>query len=90
MKMAAALAQLSSREGGGDGRGWGEELRSSGQPFYRRSGRRRGREVACPGELATAEMVVHSGDDGMARADGATGWLGQTQGAKPRERGGVG
>jgi hypothetical protein len=25
--------------------------------------------VVCPGELATAEMVVHSGDDGMAWAD---------------------
>jgi hypothetical protein len=42
--MAAALAQLSSGEGGRDGRGRG---------------------------------------DRMARADGATGWLGQTQGAKP-------
>jgi hypothetical protein len=81
--MAAALAQLSSGEGGRDGRGQGEELGSSGRPFYRRPGRGRGREVAWPGELATTEMVVHSGDDGMARADGAMGWLGQTQGAKP-------
>jgi hypothetical protein len=39
--------------------------------------------VVCPGELATAEMVVHSGDYGMARADGAMGWLRQTQGTKP-------
>jgi hypothetical protein len=54
-------------------------LGSSGRPFYRRPGR----EVACPGELATTEMVVHSGDDEMARADGATGWLGQMQGTKP-------
>jgi hypothetical protein len=69
MEMAAALAQLSSGEGGGDGRGRGGELGSSGRPFYRRPGRRRRHEVACPGELATAEMVVHSGDDGMARAD---------------------
>jgi hypothetical protein len=81
--MAVALAQLSSGEGGGDGRGRGEELGSSRRPFYRRPERRRGREVACPGELATAEMVVHNGDDEMARADGATEWLGQTQGAKP-------
>jgi hypothetical protein len=43
----------------------------------------KGREVACPSELTMAEMVVHSGDDGMARADGAMGWLRQTQGAKP-------
>jgi hypothetical protein len=35
--------------------------------------------VASTGELATA----HNGDNGMARADGATGWLGKTQGAKP-------
>jgi hypothetical protein len=70
-------------EGGRDGRGRGEELGSSGRSFYRRPGRGRGREVACPGELATAEMVAHSGDNGMARADGATGWLGQTQGTKP-------
>ena len=42
---------------------------SSEWPFYRRPGQERGHEVACPGELATAEMVVHSGDDGMARAD---------------------
>jgi hypothetical protein len=39
--------------------------------------------VACPGELATAEMVAHSGDDEMAWADGVMGWLRQTQGAKP-------
>jgi hypothetical protein len=58
-------------------------LGSSGRPFYRRPVRGRGREVSCPGELATTEMVVHSGDDGMARADGATEWLRQTQGAKP-------
>jgi hypothetical protein len=38
--------------------------------------------MACPGELATTEMVAHSGDDRMVRADRATGWLGQTQGAK--------
>jgi hypothetical protein len=42
MEMAAALAQLSSGEGGGDGRGRGGELGSSGRPFYRRPGRRRG------------------------------------------------
>jgi hypothetical protein len=83
MEMAAALAQLSSGEGGRDARGRGEELGSLGRPFYRRPRRGRGREVACPAELATAEMVEHSGDDEMARADGATGWLGQTQGAKP-------
>jgi hypothetical protein len=83
MEMAAALAQLSSGEGGRDGRGRGEELGSSEWPFYRRPGQERGREVACPDELATGEMVVHSGDDGMARADGAMGWLGQTQGTKP-------
>jgi hypothetical protein len=81
--MAATLAQLSSGEGGRDGRGRGEELGSSGRPFYRRPGQGRGRVVACPSELATAEMVEHNGDDGMARADGATGRLGQTQGAKP-------
>jgi hypothetical protein len=57
-------------------------LGSLRRPFYRRPRRGRGREVACPVELATAEMVAHSGDDGMAQADGATGWLGQTQGAK--------
>jgi hypothetical protein len=34
--------------------------------------------VTCTGELATTGMVAHSGDDGMARADGATGWLGHT------------
>jgi hypothetical protein len=28
------------------------------------------REVACTGELATAGMVAHSGDDGTARAGG--------------------
>jgi hypothetical protein len=33
--------------------------------------------VACTGELATAGMVVHSGDDETARAGGGvTGWLG--------------
>jgi hypothetical protein len=58
-------------------------LGSSGRPFYRRLGRGRGREVACPGELAMAEMVAHSGDDWMARADRVMGWVGQTQGAKP-------
>jgi hypothetical protein len=30
----------------------------------------KGREVACIGELATAGMVAHSGDDGTARAEG--------------------
>jgi hypothetical protein len=65
-------------EGGRDGRGRGEELGSSGRSFYRRPGWGRGREVASTGELATAGMVAHYGDDGMARADGATGWLRQT------------
>jgi hypothetical protein len=39
--------------------------------------------VASTGELATTGMMAHSVGDGMAQADGATGWLGQTQGAKP-------
>jgi hypothetical protein len=30
----------------------------------------KGREVACIGELATAGMVAHSGDDETARAGG--------------------
>jgi hypothetical protein len=38
--------------------------------------------VASTGKLATAAMMAHSGGDNMARADRATGWLGQTQGAK--------
>jgi hypothetical protein len=42
--------------------------RELGRSFYRRSRRGRGREVASTGELATAVMVAHSGDDGMARA----------------------
>jgi hypothetical protein len=78
-----ALAQLSSGEGRGSGRGWCGERRSSGGSFYRCPGRGRGREVASTDELATTGMVAHSGGDGMARVDGATGWLGQTQGAKP-------
>jgi hypothetical protein len=69
MKMTATLAQLSSGKGE-EARGRGEELGSSGRSFYRRPGRGRGREVASTGELATTGMVVHSGDDGMARADG--------------------
>jgi hypothetical protein len=39
--------------------------------------------VASIGELATTVMMAHSGGDGIARADGATRWLEQTQGAKP-------
>jgi hypothetical protein len=41
-----------------------------------------GGEVASTDEFATAAMMAHSGGDGMAQADGATGWLGQTQGTK--------
>jgi hypothetical protein len=59
-------------------RNWG----ARGGPFIGARGGE-GARGGMPGELATAEMVAHSGDDGMARADGATGWLGQTQGAKP-------
>ena len=57
-------------EGGRDGQSRGEELGSSGRSFYRRPGRGRGREVASTGELTTAGMVVHSGDDGTAQAGG--------------------
>jgi hypothetical protein len=71
MEMAVALAQLSSGEGGGDGRGRGGELGSSGQPFYRRPGRRRGRAPASSPQRRWWCTVV------------TTGWLGQTQGAKP-------
>jgi hypothetical protein len=71
------------REGGRDGRGRSEELGSSGRSFYRRPRRGRGREVVSTGELTTTGMVAHSGEDGMARGDRATGWLGQMQGAKP-------
>jgi hypothetical protein len=41
-------------------------------PVWRRRelGWGRGREVASTGELATAGMVMHSGDDGTARAGG--------------------
>jgi hypothetical protein len=53
-------------------------LGSSGWPFYRRPGQGRGREVACTGELTTAGMVAHSGDNETARAgegrrDGSAG-----------------
>jgi hypothetical protein len=74
-----------SIELGGGKREWPRPVwrRELGRSFYRRLGRGRGREVASTSELATAGMVAHSGGDGMARADGATGWLGQTQGAKP-------
>jgi hypothetical protein len=41
-----------------------------GRSFYRRLGRGRGREVARTGELTTAGMVAHSGDDGTTRAGG--------------------
>jgi hypothetical protein len=69
MEMAAALAQLSSREGGGDGRGWGEELGSSGWPFYRRPGWRRGVRWRAPASSPWQRWwctVV------------TMGWLGQT------------
>jgi hypothetical protein len=46
--------------------------RGSGRSFYRRSGRGEGGEVASTGELATAVMMVHSGD-GTARAGGGEG-----------------
>jgi hypothetical protein len=46
--------------------------RELGRSFYRRPGRRRGREVASTGELATTVMVAHSGNDGTTRA-GADG-----------------
>jgi hypothetical protein len=82
MKMTATLAQSSSRKGGRGGRGRGEEGWSSGGPFYRHRGRRKGRWRA-PTTLGVAAMIAHSGGDGMAQADGVTGWLGQTQGAKP-------
>jgi hypothetical protein len=32
--------------------------------------------VACTGELATAGMVAHRGDDEMAQAGEVKGWLG--------------
>jgi hypothetical protein len=54
--------------------------------FYRRPGQGRGREVASTGELATAVMVAHSGDDGTARAGGVTGWLGLAQGDRDTRR----
>jgi hypothetical protein len=44
--------------------------RELGQSFYKRPGQGRGREVASTGELATAVMVAHSGDDETARAGG--------------------
>jgi hypothetical protein len=43
---------------------------------------RKGRWRA-PVTLVAAAMMEHSGGDGMARADGVTGWLGQAQGAEP-------
>jgi hypothetical protein len=73
MKMTAALAQLSSGKGEEMAEAGVRTLGSSGQSFYRRPGLGRGREVASTGDLATTGMVAHSGDDGMARADGATG-----------------
>jgi hypothetical protein len=65
-----------SIELGGGKREWPRPVwrrRELGRSFYRRPGRGRGREVASTDELDTAGMVVHSGGDGMARADGATG-----------------
>jgi hypothetical protein len=47
-----------------------------GGPFYRRSGRGKEERWRAPEMLAAAVMMVHSGGDGMARADGVTGWLG--------------
>jgi hypothetical protein len=49
--------------------------------FIGTGGRRKGRWRA-PATLAAMTMMAHSGGDGMARADGVTGWLGQTHGAK--------
>jgi hypothetical protein len=68
-----------SIELGGGKREWPRPVwrrRELGQSFYRRPGRGMGREVASTDELATTGMMAHSGDDEMARADGATGWLG--------------
>jgi hypothetical protein len=44
--------------------------RELGRSSYRRPEWGRGREVASTGELTTAVMVAHSGDDGTARAGG--------------------
>jgi hypothetical protein len=67
---AAALAQSSSRKGRGSGQGQCGERGSLGGPFIGAQGGEGGREVASTGELATAGMVVHSVDDGTARAGG--------------------
>jgi hypothetical protein len=83
MEMTAALAQLSSGKGEEMAearvRNWG----ARGGPFISALGVEGGREVVSTGELTTTGMVAHSGEDGMARGDRATGWLGQMQGAKP-------
>jgi hypothetical protein len=62
---------------------WCGEVRGSGPSFYRRPGRGGKGRWRAPATLAAAAMRAHSGGDGMARADGVTGWLGQAQGAKP-------
>jgi hypothetical protein len=69
---------LSSGEGCGEAeaeagvRSWGSSVRS----FYRRMGRGREERWRAPTMLVAATMMAHSGGDGMARADGVTGWLG--------------
>jgi hypothetical protein len=63
----------SSIELGGEKREWPRPVwrrRELGRSFYRCPGWGRGREVASTGELATAGMVAHNGDDGTTRAGG--------------------
>jgi hypothetical protein len=60
-------------------RSWG----SSGRSFYRQPGRGRMGRWRAPATLAATAMMMHNGGDWMARADGVTRWLEQTQGTKP-------
>ena len=76
-------ARLGPREEDGVAKAWCGEVRGSGRSFYRRPGRGRKGRCQAPATLAAAAMMAHCGGDGMTRADGVTGWLGQTQGAKP-------
>jgi hypothetical protein len=66
-------SSIGPRGGGGNCRGWCEEMRDSGGPFMAGGGRGRRRRWRAPARHIATAMMAHSGGDGMARAGGGDG-----------------